>query len=71
MLIDIENLSFCYPDGLEEVFSGLNLQIDSGWKLGVVGGNGRGKTTFLKLLSGELKGRGRITANMNFVRFPF
>lgn len=70
LLIDIENLSFCYPDGLEDVFSGLNLQIDSGWKLGVVGGNGRGKTTFLKLLSGELKGRGRITANMNFVRFP-
>ena len=51
MLIDIENLSFCYPDGLEDVFSGLNLQIDSGWKLGVVGGNGRGKSTFLKLLS--------------------
>lgn len=70
LLIDIENLSFSYPDGLEEVFSGLNLQIDSGWKLGVVGDNGRGKTTFLKLLSGELKASGRISAKLNFVRFP-
>lgn len=70
LLIDIENLSFSYPDGLEEVFSGLNLKIDGGWKLGVVGANGRGKTTFLKLLSGEEKGKGRITADTSFVRFP-
>ncbi len=70
MFINIENLYFEYPDGLNAVFSGLNLRLESGWRLGVVGGNGCGKTTLLKLLSGELHGRGRITAGLNFVRFP-
>lgn len=70
MLIDIENLSFSYPDGLEAVFSGLNLKLSSGWRLGIVGENGRGKTTFLKLLSGRLKGSGKISANLHFVSFP-
>ena len=70
MFINIENLYFEYPDGLNAVFSGLNLRLESGWRLGVVGENGYGKTTLLKLLSGELKGRGRITAGLNFVRFP-
>ncbi len=48
------NLSFAYPGGEREVFTHLNLIIDTGWRTALVGGNGRGKTTLLKLLAGRL-----------------
>lgn len=70
MLIQTDNLNFSYPDGLHPVFSGLSLRIDTDWKLAVVGDNGMGKSTFLKLLCGELKGSGNIYANVCFRRFP-
>ena len=52
MLINIEGLSFSY--GVNEIFNGLNLNIQEGERIGLVGRNGAGKSTFLKLLSGEL-----------------
>ena len=52
MLINIEGLSFGY--GVNEIFNGLNLTIQEGERIGLVGRNGAGKSTFLKLLSGEL-----------------
>jgi len=70
LLINIENLSFAYPDSLENIFSGLNLSLDTCWRLGIVGDNGRGKSTFLKLLCGEIYGEGKITTNARFNRFP-
>lgn len=69
--IQIENLKFSYPDSLEPVFSGLSVRLDSDWKCGLVGRNGTGKTTFLNLLCGRLKGEGRISANLAFRRFPY
>ena len=71
MSIQIDNLTFSYPDGLQPVFSGLTLKIDTGWKLAVVGENGMGKSTLLKLLCGELKGSGSIYANVPFRRFLY
>ena len=53
-LISIRDLTFSYPGGWEEVFTGLNLELDTAWRLGLVGRNGRGKTTLLRLLSGAL-----------------
>ena len=53
-LIDIKNLSFAYDGSAEKVFDNVSFQIDTGWRLGFTGRNGRGKTTFLKLLMGEL-----------------
>lgn len=44
--IKISNLSFKYSDSIENIFNNLNLDLDSSWKLGLVGRNGRGKTTF-------------------------
>ena len=58
--INISNLSFRYQDSSDNIFNNLNLDLDSSWKLGLVGRNGRGKTTFLKLLQGKLVGRGEI-----------
>ena len=68
-LIQIENLTFSYSDTLP-VFDGVSLHLDSEWKTGLVGRNGTGKTTFLNLLRGKLKGEGVIRANLPFVYFP-
>ncbi|PLX86172.1 MAG: cobalamin/Fe(3+)-siderophore ABC transporter ATP-binding protein [Desulfuromonas sp.] len=52
-MIRAEGLSFSYPAG--EVFCQLNLEISAGEVLALVGPNGCGKSTFLKLLRGVLK----------------
>lgn len=70
-IIQINNVTFAYPNGSENVFTDLNLQLDSSWKLGLVGRNGRGKTTFLKLLLGKLDYRGNITGSLRFEYFPY
>ena len=46
--------SFHYDTPYAEVFNNLDLLIDSTWRAGLVGRNGRGKTTLLRLISGEL-----------------
>ena len=53
--ITIQNLYFTYDGDHTPVFEDLNLQLDTNWKLGLVGRNGRGKTTLLRLLAGELE----------------
>lgn len=60
-LITITHLTFSYEGAVLPVFEDLNLQLDTNWKLGVVGRNGRGKTTLLGLLEGRLQGKGTIS----------
>ena len=62
--IEISNLSFRYEDASDNIFNDLNLNLDSTWKLGLVGRNGRGKTTFLNLLRGKLQGTGEIESKL-------
>ena len=62
--INISNLSFKYPDSSDNIFNNLNLDLDSSWKLGLVGRNGRGKTTFLNLLRGNLREQERYKLNL-------
>lgn len=50
--IRFENVSFKYPDTDKYLFENLNLTIKKGEKLALVGANGAGKTTFIKLLCG-------------------
>lgn len=50
-MIRINDLSFSYPTGIEAVFEHVSFQIDSNWRLGLIGRNGRGKTTLLYLLA--------------------
>lgn len=59
-LIQIEHLYFTYDGGSEPVFEDLDLQLDTDWKLGLVGRNGRGKTTLLRLQEGGLGAPGQI-----------
>jgi lincosamide and streptogramin A transport system ATP-binding/permease protein len=52
-LIDISRLSFTYEGSYDPVFQDLSLQLDTDWRLGLIGRNGRGKTTLLRLLMGQ------------------
>ena len=70
-LIDIQHLSYTYDGQYDPVFEDVCLQLDTGWRLGFVGRNGRGKTTFLKLLTGELDAGGSIRAPVSFAYFPY
>ena len=59
-----ENVSFRYPGSENYALKNVSLKIDSGEKILVVGENGAGKTTFVKLICGLLKPMsGRILFN--------
>lgn len=68
--IQIQNLSFKYPNMVQNLFDQVNLQIDESWKLGLIGRNGRGKTTLFKIIQGQLSYQGEIITNLNFTYFP-
>ncbi len=70
-LIDIRNLTFEYPGSVEPIFKDLNLQLDTEWKLGFIGRNGYGKTTFLKLLMDKYSYEGLIIKPIPMFYFPF
>ncbi len=70
-LISVKDLTFCYDSNYENIFEEVSFQIDTDWKLGFIGRNGRGKTTFLKLLLGSYEYQGTITASVSFDYFPF
>ncbi len=50
MEIEFVNVNFCYPGQEKYVIKNLNMKIGKGEKVAVVGENGAGKTTFIKLL---------------------
>lgn len=52
--LELRDVSFRYPGSEKVIFSHLNLIIPAGEKLAVVGLNGQGKTTLVKLLGGFL-----------------
>lgn len=70
-LLSITNLTFAWPGSYDNVFTDLNLQLDTGWKLGLTGRNGRGKTTLLRLLCGEEEYAGSIRLAEQPRRFPY
>ena len=70
-MIKAENLTFSYPGSYNNVFENCSFQIDTDWKLGFVGRNGRGKTTFLNLLMNKYKYSGRIISSVEFDYFPY
>lgn len=52
-MIKINNLTKYYGDKL--LFKNINLDIFSGEEIGIVGSNGAGKSTFLKIIAGEVE----------------
>lgn len=69
--INISGLTFSYDGSYDNIFEDVSFQIDTSWRLGFVGRNGRGKTTFLRLLMGQYEYRGSISASVDFIYFPF
>ena len=70
-LINVSNLSFGYDGNIDNIFVDVSFHIDTDWKLGLIGRNGKGKTTFLKLLLGKYTYKGSISKNVEFDYFPF
>ena len=70
-LINIQNLTFAYEGSYDNIFEDVSFKIDTDWKLGFTGRNGRGKTTFLNLLMGKYEYSGEISASVNFQYFPY
>lgn len=70
-MITIQNLTFAYDGSYDDIFSDVTLQLDTDWRLGLVGRNGTGKTTFLNLLLGRYRYFGTIKSPVGFDYFPF
>lgn len=69
--IQVSDLTFAYESSYDPIFEHVSFQVDTDWKLGFIGRNGRGKTTFLNLLLGKYDYSGRISASVDFEYFPY
>lgn len=69
--IRVNDLSFTYEGSFEPVFEHTSFSIDTCWKLGLIGRNGKGKTTFLRLLSEKYPYTGTIDTQTVFDYFPY
>lgn len=70
-MIQVQNLTFSYPSSFDNIFEDVNFQIDTDWKLGFIGRNGRGKTTFFNLLLENYEYSGEIISSVEFNYFPY
>lgn len=69
--ISISNLTFGYEGSFDNIFENISFSIDTNWKLGFIGRNGKGKTTFLNLLLGRYEYSGAISKTTVFDYFPY
>ena len=69
--IQVSHLTFAYEGSPDLIFSDASFSVDTDWKLGFIGRNGRGKTTLMKILCGELPDYGAVSAPVQFDYFPF
>ena len=69
--IAVNQLTFAYEGSYENVFENVTFCIDTDWRLGFIGRNGRGKTTFLHLLEGRYEYSGSIRKSVTMDYFPF
>ncbi|MDE7247710.1 MAG: ABC-F type ribosomal protection protein [Lachnospiraceae bacterium] len=69
--ISVNNLTFAYEGSFDSIFENVSFSIDTDWKLGFIGRNGKGKTTFLNLLLGKYNYQGSIDKTAVFDYFPY
>lgn len=69
--INVTNLTFGYEGSDQNVFENMSFRIDTDWKTGFIGRNGKGKTTFLNLLQRKYDYRGSISAPVGMDCFPY
>ena len=70
-IIQAANLTFAYEGSYDNIFENATFALDTDWRLGFTGRNGRGKTTFLRLLTGELDSRNAIAKSVACDYFPY
>ncbi|MEG2701060.1 MAG: ATP-binding cassette domain-containing protein [Clostridia bacterium] len=71
MQLSIRNLSFTYEGSFTPVFTDASVNLDTRWRLGLVGRNGRGKTTLLKLMMGQYPYQGAMDLPLPAAYFPY
>lgn len=69
--INVSHLTFAYEGSVDNIFEDVSFSIDMDWKLGLLGRNGKGKTTFLRLLQGKYPCQGIVSARTVFDYFPY
>ncbi|MBR3739347.1 MAG: ABC-F type ribosomal protection protein [Clostridia bacterium] len=69
--IQVSHLTFAYEGSPDLIFDDASFQVDTDWKLGFIGRNGRGKTTLLRILAGELSSHGAVSSPVPCDYFPF
>lgn len=69
--ISVNNLTFSYEGSFDNIFEDVSFSIDTNWKLGFIGRNGKGKTTFLHLLMKKYAYTGTIHSSAVFDFFPY
>ena len=69
--IKVNDLTFSYENSFDPIFEHVSFTIDTSWKLGFIGRNGKGKTTFLNLLLGRYEYSGSITCDVPCDYFPY
>jgi len=68
--IALEAVGFHYESPYAAVFTAVDLRLDPRWRTGLVGRNGRGKTTLLRLIDGSAAPqRGRVHVPVEVVPF--
>lgn len=68
--IQVSDLTFSYDTTYDNIFENVSFTIDTDWKTGLIGRNGKGKTTFLNLLLGKYDYSGSIRHSTCFDYFP-
>ena len=69
--IQVSDLTFAYEGNADDVLKDVSFSIDTDWKLGLIGRNGKGKTTLLNLFMGRYRYQGSITTSTRFDYFPY
>jgi len=69
--LQVSNLTFSYEGSSDNVFQDVSFCIDTSWKLGLIGRNGKGKTTLINLLMGRYEYSGSISGGTVFDCFPY
>ncbi|MCR4887670.1 MAG: ABC-F type ribosomal protection protein [Ruminococcus sp.] len=69
--ISVNDLTFYYEGSFDNIFENVSFSIDTDWKLGFIGRNGKGKTTFLNILMDKYTYKGSISSSVKFEYFPY
>ncbi|MGN0609530.1 MAG: ribosomal protection-like ABC-F family protein [Oscillospiraceae bacterium] len=69
--INVKDLTFAYEGSYDNIFENVSFCIDTSWRLGFIGRNGRGKTTLLNILLGKYEYSGTVTMDCEPVYFPY